>query len=95
MNEFPFEIHERSGNVYRVWSDGRIEGFEEGAVILNGFAPWASRREALAWLKGRESASIVGRLRASLNLLASVFRRVPFVGSVFSMPQPQKEKSKK
>jgi len=34
-----FEIHERGGKVYRIWPDGRIEGFPSDAVIVNGI--WA------------------------------------------------------
>lgn len=29
------EMHERSGKIYRIWVDGRSEGFEEGAIIYN------------------------------------------------------------
>lgn len=32
-NEKPvLEFHEHSGRVYRVWANGRTEGFEEGFV---------------------------------------------------------------
>ncbi len=30
-----FKVIEPSGKTYRVYSDGRIEGFERGAVIVN------------------------------------------------------------
>jgi hypothetical protein len=35
----PFEVHEPSGHVYRVWLDGRVEGFAPGAMVVNGIAP--------------------------------------------------------
>ena len=30
-----FRIVESSGKVYRIYGDGRIEGFESGAVVVN------------------------------------------------------------
>lgn len=35
----PFEVHEPQGRVYRIWLDGRIEGFVPGSIIVNGIAP--------------------------------------------------------
>ncbi len=30
-----FKIIEPSGKIYRVYEDGRVEGFESGAVVIN------------------------------------------------------------
>lgn len=38
-NQSVFEVHEPAGRVYRIWADGRIEGFAPGATIINGIAP--------------------------------------------------------
>jgi hypothetical protein len=39
MTEPIFVIYEPSGKKYRIWGNGKIEGFQEGAVIMNGILP--------------------------------------------------------
>ena len=39
MSKPIFEVQEPSGKIYRIWAEGRIEGFEAGAVIINRVAP--------------------------------------------------------
>lgn len=42
-----FEIHERSGKCYRIWPDGRIEGFPYDAFVINRIWPLWQRTLAL------------------------------------------------
>ena len=34
-----FEVRERNGEIRRIWANGMIEGFGEGAIVVNGFLP--------------------------------------------------------
>lgn len=34
-----FELHGKDGHVWRLFEDGRAEGFPQGTVVLNGAAP--------------------------------------------------------
>lgn len=48
-----FEFHEYSGKVYRIWWDGRTEGFGEG-FILNRIVPIVHIAQSLA-IKARNA----------------------------------------
>lgn len=65
MNHLLFELHEIStGRTFRLWYDGKIEGFAEDTMILNYAAPFINallgsliKAKALA----EESARSAGR----------------------------------
>lgn len=47
MEQPIFEVTEPSGKVYRIWANGKLQGFEaEGAIVSNGIMP------ALDYLRG-------------------------------------------
>lgn len=52
-----FEVHERNGKTYRIWADGHTEGFEEGAIIINGASVWVNLAKGLA-IKARDNGLI-------------------------------------
>ena len=35
-----FEIHERSGKVYKIYASGEFEGFEKDVIVMNGITPF-------------------------------------------------------
>jgi hypothetical protein len=39
MREPIFEVHSPDGDVFRIWADGRIDGFPPGSMVLNRAAP--------------------------------------------------------
>ena len=74
MEDHPFEVRQRDGRVYRVWLNGRIEGFEPNSLVINGMMPLINRAKHVAWLKGIEYASIPARLRRVLVALGLACR---------------------
>lgn len=52
-----FEVHERSGKIYRIFEDGSTEGFEEGAIIYNFALIWINLAKGLA-IKARDNGLI-------------------------------------
>ena len=62
MNNGYFEVQEPNGKVYRIWLNGRTEGFAEGALVFNRMAPAVNREKYISWIKGRKSQSIAGLL---------------------------------
>lgn len=53
-----FEIHERNGKVYRIFADGRIEGFEDGAVSCNYIWPLLCSLMPIAKTKHSSTADL-------------------------------------
>lgn len=60
-----FQVHERSGKTYRIWADGRTEGFEDGAIISNGALAWINLAKGLA-IKARDNGLISAEQAADI-----------------------------
>ncbi|MDP1594156.1 MAG: hypothetical protein Q8L80_07930 [Gallionella sp.] len=43
-----FEVVYLDGRRYRIFADGRIEGFPDGAIISNGILAWVNLAKGLA-----------------------------------------------
>ena len=75
MENHAFEIHQRDGRVYRIWLNGKIEGFEPNSMIINGLIPYLNREKHRCWLRGKEYASIQARLRRVLVAMGLASRK--------------------
>lgn len=61
------EMHERSGKIYRIWADGRSDGFEDGVIIYNGAIAWINLAKGLA-IKARDNGLISDEQAADILL---------------------------
>ena len=75
MENHAFEVHQRDGRVFRIWLNGKIEGFEPNALIVNGMLPYLRMEKHRCWLNGIEYASIQARLRRVLVALGLASRK--------------------
>ena len=83
------EIHQRDGKKYKIWLDGRIEGFPQDSVILNALLPFVRREREIYWLKGKEYSSILARLRRVLTCAGLASRKAASQGNAtLAPPQP-------
>lgn len=67
-----FEVTEPGGKVYRIWADGRVEGFAPGAIICNRI-PTLAAAEARAAMDA--NAAFAGRYDRNANVSAQVASR--------------------
>ena len=57
MSDKPvFEFITHDGNAYRIWADGRIEGFPPEGIVINRIPLLANERAAAAMQRVAETA---------------------------------------
>ena len=88
-------VSKDGADVWQVWLDGRIEGFPDGTVVLNGAEPCVNRRVAEAWLKGRAHSTLRARLRRAASAFVRAFHmgRSPGVDASRQPPLTAKGRS--
>lgn len=84
-----FQVRTKSGHHFKVWTDGRIEGFPPDSCICNMIPATIQHAAREAWVKGSAKSNQPDSRQSGGALRAMVVRMARLVGWPSQTQQPQ------